>query len=283
MRADRPKDLGQLGELLAGADGTMRLIAGGTDLTLYVRSHPEEKLHLVDISHLEELHGIGISGDFLEIGAVETFDELEKSTLVREQARSLALASSQVGSPQIRNRGTLGGNVANASAAADCIPALCSLGAKAVIEDADGKQETLPVERIILGMGKTVIGPERFIRSFRIPMKDRLYSDFAKVGSRKAVTISKLNLALAGRIDSGKLLEPCIFVGSVSSRPTRAREAEEALAGSDGSISSKEAFLDALTDLIERTIPTRASMPYKRRAVRGLGDDIWTRLEEVLR
>lgn len=281
MRADRPKNLDELRSILETATGETRLIAGGTDLTLHVRSHPEEDMHLVDVSHLEELRGIRVEGNIVEIGASVTFDILQKSPLVRKNARCLALAASMVGSPQIRNRGTIGGNVANASAAADGIPALCCLGAEAVIEDADGAQETLPVEKIILGIGKTAVGPKRFLRSFRVPLTANGYSDFAKVGSRKAVTISKLNLALAGRLDSGRLREPRLFVGAVSSTPTRAREAEEILASGDRS--SAEAFLDSLTAMVEATIPTRASMPYKRQAIRGLGDDLWTQLVEVLR
>lgn len=282
MRADRPANLEELREILAVADESTRLIAGGTDLTLHFRSHPEEDLHLVDISHLRELRDIRIDGQVLEIGASVTFDELEKSPLVREHARCLALASSRVGSPQIRNRGTLGGNVANASAAADGIPALCALGAEAIIEDPRAEREALPVEDVILGMNKTILGPHRFIRSFRIPLTENPYSDFSKVGSRKAVTISKLNLALSGNIEDGTLKRPCLFVGAVSPTPTRARQAEAFLETHDGTNASREAFLDALSGFIEKTIPARASMPYKRQAIRGLGDDLWMRLGEVL-
>jgi carbon-monoxide dehydrogenase medium subunit len=282
MRADRPKNLEELRAILANATAATRLIAGGTDLTLHIRSHPEEDMHLLDISHLEELRTIRLEGDILEIGAAVTFDELERSHLVRTWARCLAIASSLVGSPQIRNRGTIGGNVANASAAADGVPALCALEAEALIEDAHGKQESLPVEKIILGTGKTSVGTNRFIRSFRIPRKETFWSDFSKVGSRKAVTISKLNLALAGHLEEGALKRPRLFVGAVSSTPLRATEAEEILSKNDRSGRSKEDFLDALTAFVEATIPTRTSMPYKRWAIRGLGDDLWTRLEEVL-
>lgn len=283
MRADRPENMEELRDILRTATIETRLIAGGTDLTLHVRSHPEEDLHLVDVSHLEELRQIRVDGDRLEIGASVTFDELEKSPLVRGNAQCLALAAARVGSPQIRNRGTIGGNVANASAAADGIPALCCLGAEAVIEDARGVQETLPLKEVILGMGKTVVGPNRLIRSFRVPMANHPHSDFAKVGSRKAVTISKLNLALAGHLEEKRLMNPILFVGAVSPTPTRAPEAEGILASGDRSQTAKEAFLETLSAMIVATIPTRTSMPYKRQAIRGLGDDLWTRLEEVLR
>jgi CO/xanthine dehydrogenase FAD-binding subunit len=243
MRADRPADLKEFRRILASADEKTRLISGGTDLTIHIRSHPEEDLHLVDISHLEEMRFIRVDGDTLEIGASVTFTELEHSDLILEHAKCLALASSRVGSPQIRNRGTLGGNVANASAAADGVPALCALEAAAIVENSDGQCEALPVEKVVLGMNRTLLKPDSYIRSFRIPLKGRSYSDFSKVGSRRAVTISKLSLALAGRLEAGSIISPRIFVGAVSPTPVRAAGAEAILRTDERTPAAREAFL----------------------------------------
>ncbi|WP_300526551.1 FAD binding domain-containing protein [Aminiphilus sp.] len=281
MRADRPRTLEELRRILRGGGEELRLLAGGTDLVPSLRTHPERDLHLVDLSSLEELRVLRIEGDRLEIGSAVTFDELERSFLVRTHVRALAAAASQVGSPQIRNRGTLGGNVANASPAADGIPALCALGAAVVIEDGEGAEEILSVEEALPLLSERSVGVRRYLRSFRIPLRRSFWSDFAKVGSRRSVTISKLNLALAGCVEEGRLRDPRLFVGAVAPRPVRALEAEALLASPDRSAEARTAFLDALTALVERTIPARASLPYKRRAIRGLGDELWTRLEEV--
>ena len=283
MRADRPKGLEDLRGLLREAPQAPLLLAGGTDLVPWLRRRPAEDPHLVDISRLEELRGLRSEGSVLEIGAATTFGELEASALVRRDARVLAEASSQVGSPQVRNRGTLGGNVAHASVAADGIPALCCLDARGVVEDPEGRREELPVEHLVLGAGETRVGPRRYLRCFRIPLTERPYGDFAKVGSRTTVTISKLSLALSGGLEDRGLRSPRLFVGAVAPTPVRVPEAEAVLAEGGGTDAAKKAFLDALTARIDELIPERPSRPYKRMAVRGLWEDLWTRLREALR
>jgi carbon-monoxide dehydrogenase medium subunit len=171
--------------------------------------------------------------------------------------------------------------VANASPAADGIPALCALGAAVVIEDEDGAEEILSVEEALPLLSERSVGVRRYLRSFRIPLRRSSWSDFAKVGSRRSVTISKTQ-PRPGRLRGGR--------AAARSQALRRRRRAEAgqsprgggfLASPDRSAEARTAFLDALTALVERTIPARASLPYKRRAIRGLGDELWTRLEEV--
>ena len=264
MRASRPRDLEALRGLLASEDRG-RLVAGGTDLVVHLHGHPQESFSLIDISSLEELRRIEAVGDEIVVGAAVTFFELETSPLLRRRAGALAMAAAVMGSTQIRNRATLGGNVANASAAADGTSALCALDALAVVEDGSGRQERIPVGDLIAAPGKTVIGPGRFLRSFIIPPQEGP-SAFFKVGSRRAVSISKLNIALGRRL----------VLGALAPSPLAAPEAQALLMGD-----SKEAFLDGLTSAVEKAIPTRASLAYKRTAVRGLGDDLWNFLKEA--
>ncbi len=278
MRADRPVSLKELRELLGQKPQNLRFIAGGTDLVLHLRRSPNEDLHLVDLSSLEELRQIALRGEELEIGAGVTFDELERSPLVRTHAQGLAKAASQVGSPQIRNRGTLGGNFMNRSAAADGVPPLLALEAQAFGEDATGAEHLFSLEDLDTSEHPALQNPLFLLKGFRLPLAKGRYSDFAKVGSRTGVTISKLNLALSCSFEEGRICCPRIFAGSLAPYPQRCKEAEALLASDTPDY---ERFLRSLSNFVEQTIPSRGSMPYKRRAIQGLGDDLWKRLQEV--
>ncbi len=278
MQADRPTSLKELRELLGQKPQNLRFIAGGTDLVLHLRRSPNENLHLVDLSSLGELRNITLQEEELEIGAGVTFDELERSPLVRKHALGLAKAASQVGSPQIRNRGTLGGNFMNRSAAADGVPPLLALEAQALGEDERGSEHLFSLEDLDASGHPALQNPLFLLKGFRLPVTKGRHSDFAKVGSRTGVTISKLNLALSCSFEMGRICHPRIFAGSLATCPQRCKEAEALLASENP---DHERFLQSLSNFVEQTIPSRASMPYKRRAIQGLGDDLWKRLQEV--
>jgi carbon-monoxide dehydrogenase medium subunit len=278
MRADRPTSLKELREILHQSPRNLRFIAGGTDLVLHLRRSPNEDFHLVDLSSLEELRQITLRENTLLIGAGVTFDELERSPLVQEHARGLAKAASQVGSPQIRNRGTLGGNFMNRSAAADGVPPLLALEAQALGEDETGAEHLFSLEDLDASGHPALQNPLFLLKGFQLPLTKERYSDFAKVGSRTGVTISKLSLALSCSFEEGRICHPRLFGGSLATYPQRCKEAEALLASENPGY---EAFLQSLRNFVQQTIPSRGSMPYKRRAIQGLGDDLWKRLQEV--
>ncbi|PIE53897.1 MAG: hypothetical protein CSA35_08795 [Dethiosulfovibrio peptidovorans] len=282
MQAESPTSIEQLTKILSNADDDTRLIAGGTDLVLYLRQHPALNFYLVNLMGIPELSIMKEEGDVLSIGATTLHAQLELSEIVYHHARALSLAAASVGSPQIRNRGTIGGNLAHASGAADTVPALSCLEARVVIEDVRGNTSLHPVCECIAGRNKTILRPDQYIRSFQVPLRPHGYSDFAKVGSRRAVTISKINLALS--IDDPRNISSPVrlYVGAIAPSPTRSPEGEKEISALLRGSGNKRDFLDALSETVERTIPTRSSMKYKRTAIRGLGDDIWIRLEEVL-
>lgn len=278
MRADRPTSLEELREILRQNPRNLRFIAGGTDLVLHLRRSPNENFHLVDLSSLEELRSITLRENALLIGAAVTFDELEHSPLVQEHALGLAKAASQVGSPQIRNRGTLGGNFMNRSAAADGVPPLLALEAQAFGEDETGAEHLFSLQDPDTPGHPALQNPLFLLKGFRLPVAKGRYSDFAKVGSRTGVTISKLNLALSCSFGEGHICHPRIFAGSLATYPRRCKEAEALLASENPDY---QRFLQSLRDFVEQTIPSRDSMPYKRRAIQGLGDDLWKRIQEA--
>ncbi len=283
MRARRPRDLSELRKILGSGKPDLKLLAGGTDLVVHLNANPGEDWDLVDLTGIKELKRIAVEGPFLEIGALATFQDLEDSQLVRSKTACLAEAAAMVGSCQIRNRGTLGGNVANGSAAADIPPVLCALDALLVIESRDGNQRRVRAEEANPDDFKSLAARGEFIRKFLVPLEERDLSFFDKVGSRRAVTVSKLNLAFSCKLQGSRIEKPRLFLGALAPWPVRAVEAESLLTSVTSKDLAETSFLDALSKTVEKTIPDRASMPYKRQAVKGLGNHLWANLLEVIR
>ena len=142
--------------------GNSRVIAGGTDLFIDLNEGKTNSTSFVDISNIKELEQISESEEFLEVGSCCIFSEIEKNPLVLKFAPSLAKAASEVGSPQIRNTGTIGGNIVNAMPAADGATALMGLKAKVEVVSKSGNRE-VSLEDCYVGIGKSVIDPTREI------------------------------------------------------------------------------------------------------------------------
>ena len=282
MRACRPSSLDELRSILGSDSEALKLIAGGTDLVIEVRAHPEREYSLVDLTSIPELSLISVEAGQLCVGATSTHRDMETSPSVIKHATALSMAASSVGSTQIRNRGTVGGNLAHGSAAADTIPAMACLEAEAVVESCTGDQTVHSIENFITGRNTTVLEKGQFISSIKIPIREGRLSWFAKVGSRRAVTISKINLAASFYPDiPNKPVK--IYIGAIAPSPTRASKAEEELSRLISSSGCKDSFLRALSDTVADTIPGRSSLPYKREAIKGLGDQLWDHVKEVLR
>ena len=164
-----PSSLDELVAALAQATPRTRLLAGGTDLVRTLRQPGEEPDVLIDLSGLEELKTVRLDGETLHVGALATFQQLQWDPLVREHAYCLSLAAAQVGSAQIRNAGTLGGNVANASPCADGVTALTALGADVTTVDGAGATRTRPIGEVVLGPSRTEPRARRGRHRVRVP------------------------------------------------------------------------------------------------------------------
>ena len=192
----RPRSAAEAVAIWAETKGTY--LAGGTVLLAEGgRVHPIGD-DLISIEDLPELHGIREEDGTLFIGAAETFDALEWSGLVKERAYALWQAAREVGGPQIRNRATIGGNVADASPAADGATPLLALGAEVAAIGPEGTR-TIPIRSFFLGKFRTALLPGELIAGFRIPVEGGLRSAFRKVGKRTALAVSCLNVAAARR------------------------------------------------------------------------------------
>jgi CO/xanthine dehydrogenase FAD-binding subunit len=207
-----------------------RPLAGGTDLALLLRADPPVCDRVVDITLIPELHRIYREGDRVTIGAAATFSEVIASSIVAETAPVLAQACRQIGAMQIRNMGTLGGNVANAAACADSLPALVCLDAVARVMTPQGEQ-AWPVAELVRGPGHTIIpaGGLLVSLSYQVPLPGSR-SAFLKLARRKAMAISRLTVAALGRLDdTGRIAEARLAPGSATPQICRFRVVEDSL------------------------------------------------------
>lgn len=271
-----PETIEELERTLKEMNEDTWLCAGGTDLVIVSREKKKFHYSLVDLTHLPELKRIESTKECLIIGAAVTMDELERSQIINDEAPALKKAASMIGSTQIRNRATIGGNVANASQSSDLTPVLMAYGAVALMLDDDGNRRELPVEELVTGLGKTVLKPREVILYFYIKDRegDNGYSSFSKVGSRKAVTISKLNACGRAVSEDGILKNVIVYLGAVGAKGKKAHFIEAAMEGKKLSELPCEALREAVYRQIEDNIPDRSSKHYKKSAAFGLLCDI---------
>lgn len=258
-----PATLADLAKVMTGPK-TPWLIAGGTDRLISPAALPEQGI-IVDLSHLAGLTDITLRHGHLSLGAGVTVARLAAEARVRQQAPVLAQAAAVFGSPQIRNRATLGGNVAHGSAAADLLPALLAAKAMVRLWSPQG-EEALPLASLLARRPR--LGPQEVILSFGLPPAP--LGAFVKLGPRQEPVISRLTLAAAGQAGALRL-----YAGAIGPLPLHLAKAEAILnAAAPG-------FAEAVSDAVVVANPGRASTQWKARAVQGLAEDLLERLKEA--
>ena len=276
-----PAGVAELVAALAQATPQTRLLAGGTDLVRAIRRPGSEPDLLIDMTGIEELSSVRLDGDTLRVGALATFTQLQWDPLVREHALCLSLAAAQVGSIQIRNTGTIGGNIANASPCADGATALTALGAGVTTVDGAGAERTRPIGEVLRGPNQTSLAHDEAITGFSFPALGPEYrSAFAKIGSRTAVSVARLSAALVVRFDvaAGTIADVCVALGAVGGAAFRASRLEEDLAGRPADEETAQLFAEGCVTAVQESIPGRYSLPYKQHAAVGLAYDAWNML-----
>ena len=271
----RIKDRNQLSELLETYGDTAKIVAGGTDLLVQLHEQSEKLSNMkmmLDISSLEnEMRYIRVEGEELVIGALSTHTDIERSKEVQAYLPSLGAACALVGSPQIRNLGTIGGSICNASLAADPVPPLLAGEAMVVLGKGEQTRHIL-LEQFYTGGGKTVLQPGEYLLEVRMPIrKEKVYEAFEKLGRRKALAISRLNAAVRYTLDSeGAINWIRLAPGCIFSIPQRSENAEQFLIGK---CPSREIFIQAgkkvSEEMIEKT-GIRWSTAYKQPAIEGV-------------
>ena len=276
-----PQSREELVAALAVATPQTRLLAGGTDLVRSIRKPGSEPDTIIDLTALADLAYVRLDGGTLHVGATTTFTALQWDPLVHEHALCLGLAAAQVGSVQIRNAGTIGGNVANASPCADGATALTALGAEVTTVDGAGTSKTRPLGEVLLGPSLTSLAHDEAITEFSFPaLGPEHRSAFAKIGSRTAVSVARLSAAIVVRFDAaaGILDDVRVSLGAVGGAAFRASRLEEALAGRPADEATAQLFAEGCVAAVQESIPGRYSLPYKQHAAVGLAYDAWNML-----
>lgn len=275
----QPNTLLDLARCLGEKSGPdCHLIAGCTDFLAKRNGTPWDARLLISLVNLPELQDIHLDDNILSVGAACTHSQVEEHPLVRQYFPALAAACGNVGSKQVRNRGTVGGSVGNASPAGDIYPVLLVLGAQGVVLSSKESVRRLPMEELISPQGRLALAEDEAITAFEIPLPAfGNYNAFVKLGEQAHVTIAKISLAVSLTLRDGRMEQVRLALGAVARRAFLARSAD-ALEGQPLSPDLLPAFFQALSSEIEASIPDRPSMPYKRQAVKGLADDLLSAL-----
>jgi CO/xanthine dehydrogenase FAD-binding subunit len=262
----RPRELAEAVLALAERGEKARILAGGTDLLIAMRRGTVRPEAILDISCLDELRGIRREDDFVHIGSLATHGEIRHSPELARWAPSLVDACREVGSVQIRNLGTLGGNLGNASPAGDTIPVLYILDAEVHLLSLTG-DHWLPIANFFTGPGKSVRRPDEIITGVRFRPFDGMWKDFfQKIGQRRALRVAKVSAAGGICLDSDRVLDCRLALGAVAPTVIRLQQAEESLIGSqltgDGIRRAAQHAAQACTPIndIRSTIDYRRAM-----------------------
>lgn len=252
-----------------GADATV--VAGGTDLTVAIRRGEVASRFVLDISRLEETRDIDLENGHLQIGATATFAEIIASPLVQEHAPVLAAACRCIGSVQIRNVGTLGGNLVNASPAADGVPPLVAHNATVLVRSS-ASDRVIPVTEFITGPYRTGLRPGELVTGVQLECTPGEYRhSFQRIARRRALAIARINVATVGSLDArGTVADVRIAPGSVTPTPCRMKSAEQRLVGRTPEPEIlNEAVKEVSREMIAQT-GVRPSTEYKKPALEGL-------------
>ncbi len=260
-----PTSVEEVLELLAEHRGNARVIAGGTDLIIEIERKIRSPQVVIDITRIPGLDQIRVDGDGLvHLGPLVTHNQVVGSQLLVERAYPLARACWEVGSPQIRNRGTVAGNLITASPANDTITPLWTLNASVTLASLRG-QRTLSFDEFFLGVRKTALAEDEMLVDVSFPLPpENARGSFIKLGLRRAQAISVVNVAAMLVYDQGakgRMREARIALGSVAPTIARAADAEAFLAGR---------FLDDETIAQAGLLATRSARPIDD--IRGTGD-----------
>jgi CO/xanthine dehydrogenase FAD-binding subunit len=260
---ESPSSLADAYDLLAGANG-WRPIAGGTDVMVQITGEvgpiPERVL---DLWRLNELRGIALDGNTLVLGALTTYTDIRRSDLCREHLPALVEAAATIGAAQIQNRGTIGGNVVNASPAGDTLPVLLATDAQIVLGSAAGER-TVPAADFWPAYRQTARRDDELVLRVRIPLPGGRQVRFRKVGTRRAQAISKVMVSLAWRPDAGVWRAVRLALGSVAATPIRAYATERVLEGAAPRSETADHAAATLFDEIHPIDDVRSTAEYRR-------------------
>lgn len=245
-----PTNLDEALRLLAAEPGIWRPFAGGTDLMVLLEANKLAHKRFVSLWNLPELRGIEAVDNAVTLGAMTTYTQIQQHATLREEFPMLCEAASWTGAVAIQNRGTIGGNIANASPAADSLPALLVYEAEVELISATGTRR-VAYRDFHTGYKTTLMREDELIKAIHLPRATAGWQQHSrKVGTRKAQAISKVCLAAMAQVDGGTINDIRLAYGSVAPMPVRVWKTEAALKGQTiGSALIKAARAELLNEL----------------------------------
>jgi CO/xanthine dehydrogenase FAD-binding subunit len=241
-----------------------KVIAGGTDLMVLMNAHMLDAAEYVDIWRLDELRGVSDEGDALRVGALTTYTQLIRSDLIQQYVPALVEASRTIGAIQIQNRGTIGGNIVNASPAGDSLPVLAAYDAEVEIGSWRGVR-SVAFNEFYTGYRRSVLTPDELVIAVRIQKLQEGECDFFwKVGTRRAQAISKTVMSVRARVDSDRIESIGIGVGSVAPTVVRAPKTERLLTGATITAALIQQARDMIAQEVTPITDLRSTEHYRR-------------------
>jgi carbon-monoxide dehydrogenase medium subunit len=263
----QPTTLQEASRLLRENGPGGRFLAGGTDLVIAMKEKGLVPKYIVDLKRVPGLSGIRENRDgSISLGALTTMYEIETAPLIKKKYPFLAQSAAEVGSIQIRNRATVGGNMANATPSADVAPALIALDATAKIANADAER-SIPLEEFFTGPGQTVMTADEILTEVTIPKTDRdLVGEYIKFSPREMMDLAYVGVAVVYNLrqPDGKCDGVLIVLGAVAPTPMRAKRSEAALEGQRLTEALAEAVAQIAAEEAKPISDVRSSADYRR-------------------
>jgi carbon-monoxide dehydrogenase medium subunit len=266
----QPTSLEEASRLVKEKGPGGRFLAGGTDLVIAMKEKGLVPKYVVDLKRIPGLCGIRENGDgSISIGALTTMRDIETSALIVKKYPFLALSAAEVGSIQIRNRATIGGNMANATPSADVAPGLIALNALAKISGPDGER-SVPLEEFFRGPGQTVMTASEILTEINIPKTSpRLVGEYIKFSPREMMDLAYVGVAVAYALgENDRRCEGVrVVLGAVAPTPIRARRAEAAVEGQVLTEAAAERAGEIAAEEAKPISDVRSSADYRRAMV----------------
>jgi CO/xanthine dehydrogenase FAD-binding subunit len=267
---ETPRDLSAALERLAHEPGAWKPFAGGTDLMVLLEAGKLPHRRFLSVWKLPELRGIDATPEHVILGALTTYTDVRRSEILSREFPLLCRAAAETGSVATQNRGTLGGNIANASPAADSPPALLVYNAELELVSANGSR-WVPYQGFWTGYKQIALTANELIRRIRLPRSTPSWRHYyRKVGTRRAQAISKVCLAAAARIDATRVTDVRIALGSVAPTVLRATKTENTLRGEKLTPATLRAAQDCLAREIAPIDDMRSTARYRCRVAQNL-------------
>jgi CO/xanthine dehydrogenase FAD-binding subunit len=272
-----PASLGEALDALGEDKGTWKPFAGGTDLMVLLEAGKLPHKNYVNIWNLPELRGIDVTANEITLGALTTYTDVQNHPILRDEFPMLCQAASETGGLAIQNRGTLGGNIVNASPAADSPPALLAYDAELELVSKQGERR-IAYSTFHQGYKQMDIRPGELLRTIRLPRKSKtVIHYYRKVGTRKAQAISKICFAAVAGADES-ISHVRIAMGSVAPIPIRCVKTEAALVTKSINAETMTAARDALANEISPIGDVRSTKDYRLQVSLNLLEDFLSQL-----